>query len=213
MQGLVGGAPLLAEELDHRRRSGACDRCNALSSTSVTEYISERRAFFDPERFRTISVRRASRAQAPNGQTTVHQNQEKAWTAQCRHSLYQQISESGWEVKYARCKRDIKYLRRLRHVYEAHQHRTSIRSSMDLVALEQPFDRVFWTSTCIGWSEDAALESRLRCLANDQCIHMWHYTEFFTVPTSERPRLYSTLLTYWIGLDALRDICVRTPTI
>lgn len=55
----------------------------------------------------------------------------------------------------------------------------NIQHSTDLVAIDQPFERMYWKTYRIGWGEGAAQESRLRSCANDLYFHMWHCTAFF----------------------------------
>lgn len=44
-------------------------------------------------------------------------------------------------MKFVRWKGEIKYFRQWSQVYEAHQHGTDIRPSMDSVAFEKPCDQ------------------------------------------------------------------------
>lgn len=189
------------------------DPPDAPTPVSVTEYIAGRRVFFYDERFRAIPCRPSIRAQTPIGQVALRRNQEKAWPASSRQNPCRQVSWSGWDVKYVQCKGEINYLRRLCFVYDAHGYRMDIEPSVNLVAFKQPFYRMYWISIRVGWSEDAPQESRLRCCVNDQYFYMWHCTRFFLVLTCERPRLYQTLPTSWVDVEAPEDLCVPTPTI
>lgn len=86
LQGPAGGASLPGKVMDHRRRFGARDRRGPPPATSVVEYMAKRRAFFDPERFRAVPIRRGIRARTPIGQTAAQQNQKVAWAVRCRQS-------------------------------------------------------------------------------------------------------------------------------
>lgn len=107
----------------------------------------------------------------------------------------------------------MKYLYWLCSVYDAHQHQLDIRPSTDLSAFEKLLDAIYWTSSCIGWSQNAARESRLRCRANNQYFCIWHCTKLLSVPTSEQPRLYPALPTTWVELKVTKDRCMPALSI
>lgn len=136
----------------------------------------------------------------------MQQNQGKSWAALCRYSPCLQVSGSGLDLKYVRCERTTEFFRRLFHIYDAQQHRTDIQPNTDLVTSQQPFEQMYWISHRIGRGENAARESRLRYRVNDQCFRMCHCTEFFSVPTSERPRFYPTLPTDGVDQETPEDV-------
>lgn len=112
VQGLVGGESLPGEEPDFRRRFSARGRRRAPPPNFVIDCSAEGGLFVDFDRFCAPPGRRATRAQTPTGQTAVQQDQEEEWAARCRYNPCRQISGSGWDLKYVRCKGKSESIRR-----------------------------------------------------------------------------------------------------
>ena len=81
-----------------------------------------------------------------------------------------------------------------------------------LVVFPRPFDSWCSVADRTRRGEDSVRESRLRWRRVDDLFHMWHSTEFFSVPSAARRGLYPGLPSDWASFEAPKYLFVPTPT-
>ena len=92
-----------------------------------------------------------------------------------------------------RCKGEEKYHVALLNLFGRHSCYDGIVPDVRLVAFLQPFASWYSVSDRVRWSGDSGRESRLRWRRVDNSFHMWHSTEFFSVPSAARRGMYPAL--------------------
>ena len=81
------------------------------------------------------------------------------------------------------------------------------------VAFPRSFDQWYFIANRARLGEDSAKESRLQWRRVDSFFHMWHNTEFFSVPSSVRRALYPGLPAGWSEVEAPEYLCLPTPSV
>lgn len=168
--------------------------------------------YLDAARFDAIPIRKAITVRA--GGTNIRQsNRAEAWIERWRHTPFRAFTEPGCDMLYVRCQGEEVYHRRLLVLFGRFGNWPAVRPHADLIAFPRPCSEWYSIADRRRWGEDSARESRLRWRTSDHFFHLWHCTEFFSVPVRVRPSLYPALPTDWASYEAPEHLCVPTPSV
>ena len=203
-------AMLPGSSMDHRRRRSRRRARGRKPPMTVDEYI--RRNLLDSARFRAIPADHAILTPSDRGAVAQH-DRESAWQARWRHVPCRTPASSGCDLFFVRCEGEEVYHAALLNLFGRYCRYERVAPNANLVAFPRPFDTWYSIADRARWGEDSARESRLRWRRVDNFFHMWHSTEFFSVPSAARRGLYPALPPDWSSLEAPEHLCVPTPSV
>lgn len=136
-----------------------------------------------------------------------------AWRTRWLPVPYRVPATPGLDLLFVRCPGEEEYDSCFMSLFGKFCREDDLSPTVHLVAFPRPFGCWYRVVNPAPWGDNAVKEGRLRWRSPINFFHMWHTTEFLSVPTSDLGRLYPPLPTGWSTLEAPEHLCVPTSSV